>query len=381
MATRRGNNEGGLTIRPNKKIQARVTVGLKPDGTPDRIYETFEANEKTLALQWIADHKSALGRGVNYADRNTSWKTLQDQWLATKKATLPKTANTYEKYHYAAKHIPWDAEPVKDCVPKIQSHINDLSAKLSASTIRNVYAVIRGVLELAIDKDIIFKVPKIKLPAIEERIPEMMKIDQIKFLLAATEKWESKYAFGLWLELGTGLRRSEMLALECSDINIESGTVIVSKKLVRIGNEVKCIPKTKTKAGYRVIDVPAIIMGAIAPHIGKGHLFKTDSGEHLTPGNWSRLFRSWRKRADKMILKHNAKEKTDIGPVSEVRFHDLRHQFASFMHELGVSARTTQQMTGHADMDTLLQRYTHVTPELTKAASQQLNELLKPLLN
>lgn len=82
-----------------------------------------------------------------------------------------------------------------------------------------------------------------------------------------------------------------------------------------------------------------------------------------------------------MIAAHNEKEKTDIGPVSEVRFHDLRHQFASFMHELGISPKTTQQMTGHADLDTLLQRYTHVTPELTKAASEQLNELLKPLLN
>lgn len=381
MATRRGNNEGGISVRPNKKIQVRVTVGTKDDGTPDRIYKTFEANEKTLAGQWVADHKSALGRGVNYSARNTTWKTLQDQWLATKKATLPKTANTYAKYDSASKHIPWETETVRDCVDKIQPFINELSNKLAASTIRDVYAVIRGVLDMAIDKDIIFKTPKIKLPSIEERIPVMMKFDQIKFLLQATEKWESKYAWGLWLELGTGMRRSEMLALEGKDINTETNTIPINKKLIRIGNEVKCIPKTKTKAGHRIIDVPAVIMGVVAPHAGKGHLFQTETGEYLTPGNWSRLFRSWRKRADKMIQTYNEKNKTDIGPVSEVRFHDLRHQFASFMHEIGISPKTTQQMTGHSDLDTLLQRYTHVTPELTKAASEQLNELLKPLLN
>jgi len=381
MATRRSNNAGAISVRPNGNLQARVTVGLKDDGTPDRISKTFGANEKTLANQWIADQISAMGRGVNLAARNTSWQELQVQWLAMKKATLPKTANTYAKYEYASKHIKWDKEPVKDCVQRVQPFINELSMKLAASTIRDVYAVIRGVLELAIDKDIIFKIPRVKLPAIEERIPEMMKFDQIKFLLAATEKWESKYAFGLWLELGTGLRRSEMLALECNDIDAAANTVRVNKKLVRIGNEIKCVPKTKTKAGHRVIDVPAIIIGTIAPQLGKGHLFKTESGEYLTPGNWSRLFRSWRKRADKMIAIYNAKEKTNIGPVSDVRFHDLRHQFASFMHELGISAKTTQQMTGHSDLDTLLQRYTHVTPELTKAASEQLNELLKPLMN
>lgn len=203
--------------------------------------------------------------------------------MATKKATLPKTADTYSKYSSASKHIPWEQEPVKDCVDKIQPFINELSAKLSASTIRDVYAVIRGVLELAIDKDIIFKTPKTKLPAIEERIPVMMKFDQIKFLLAATEKWKSKYAFGLWLELGTGVRRSEMLALEGKDINVETNTVPINKKLIRIGNKIKCITKTKTKAGHRIIDIPVIIMGVLIPHLGKGHLSQTDTGGITLP--------------------------------------------------------------------------------------------------
>jgi integrase len=379
--TRRGNNEGSIVSRPGGKIQARVTVGFKDDGSLDRISKTFCDNEKTLAREWIADQISAMGRGVNLSARNTSWKELQDQWLATKKATLPKTADTYQKYHYAAKHIPWTIEPAKDCVQRVQPLINELSHKMASSSIRNVYAVLRGVMELAMDKDIIFKMPKIKLPALEERIPVMMSFAQIAFLLQATEKYESKYAFGLWLELGTGLRRSEMLALDCKDIDIEKRTIPINKKLIRIGNKIECVLKTKTKAGTRLMDVPQVIIDAIAPHTGTGKLFQTDTGEYLSPSNWSRLFRAWRKRADVLIAAHNKKTGAELSPVSTVRFHDLRHQFASFMHELGIAPKTTQQMTGHSDIDTLLQRYTHVTPEQTKAASEKLNELLRPLIN
>jgi integrase len=361
MATRRSNNAGAISVRPNGNLQARVTVGTKDDGTPDRISKTFGANEKTLANQWIADQISAMGRGVNLSARNTSWKELQDQWLATKKATV--SGGTYDKHYYAAKHIPWTTDPAKDCVQKVQQLLNGL--KLSPATIRDVYSVIRGVLELAVEKDIVFKLPRYRLPATDEREPALMSMDELSKLLAASSKRKSKYSFGLWLELGTGLRRSEMLALDWADFDFDACTVTVKKALVREGSKIVCNNKTKTKAGRRTIDVPKIILEQLEPKKGTGPVFVTDTGERLAPANWSRLFRSWRKQAG----------------IEHVRFHDLRHQFASFMHLLGVPGRTTQQMTGHADMTTLMQRYTHVTPDETRAASEKLGELLKPLLN
>lgn len=358
---RRPNNEGAFSIRPSGSIQARVTVGYKDDGKIDRITKTFPANEKDAAREWVADQVAQMSRGVNLVARNTSWKELQDLWLATKKATV--SGGTYDKHFYACKHIPWSADPVRDCVQKVQPFLNSL--KLSPATIRDVYAVIRGVLELAVEKDIVFKLPRYRLPATDEREPALMSMDELAALLAASSKRKSKYAFGLWLELGTGLRRSEMLALNWSDFDFDANTVTIKKALVREGSKVVCNPKTKTKAGFRTIDVPKIIMEQLEQRKTEGKVFATESGEYLSPANWSRLFRSWRK----------------IAGIEHVRFHDLRHQFASFMHMLGISPKTTQQMTGHSDMPTLLQRYTHVTPAETKAASEQLNELLKPLLN
>lgn len=376
---RRGNNEGSIVPRPGGKIQARVTVGVKDDGSIDRISKTFLATEKTLAREWIADQISAMGRGMNLSARNTTWSELQKLWLATKKATVSNSS--YVRSDYMSRHVPWKDEPVKECVNLIQPFINEISAKFAPKTIREIYAVIHGVMELAVEKGIIHREPKIRLPRIEERVPTVMSIEQISFLIQASKRHKSKYAFGLWLELGTGLRRGEMLALNWSDVDWDGKTITVNKSLVREGDGYELKHRTKTKAGMRTIDVPEMILAELKQSEGTGKMFKTDSGEYLLPWNWSRLFRSWREQADKLIATHNEKNKTSIGSVGDVRFHDLRHQFASFLHSLGVSPRTAQQMTGHADMPTLMQRYTHVTPELTREAADKLNEALKPLLN
>lgn len=379
MATRRGNNEGSIVTRPGGKIQARVTVGVKDDGTPDRISKTFGANEKTLAREWIADQVSAMGRGVNLSARNTSWKELQDQWLATKKATV--SDSSYQRAKHMANHIEWTTEPIKDCLPKIQAFINQKTTTHAPATVREIYSVVRGVLELAIERDIVFKAPRVRLPRFTERIPTLISNEQITFLLAASEKHKSKYSYGVWLELGTGLRRGEMLALNWTDVDFDNNTIAVNKGMVRVGNKYICVPRTKTKAGMRTVDVPQVIMDRLATKKATGKMFATEDGSYLAPNNWSRLFRSWRKQADAAITTHNKKNETNIGPVSAVRFHDLRHQFASIMLALGVQPRTTQQMTGHKDMTTLMQRYTHVTPDLTRDAADKLNEALKPLLN
>lgn len=359
---RRANGEGSITYKEDKKLfYARITVGVNDNGAPKRKSKYFK--KITDAKNWLTEQRSLQLRGYDLCAGDCTFGALGAEWLETNRVTV--SGNTHEKNKYFYEHLKeLKNEKIKDAPALIQALLNRKAEKLAPGSLRSIWFIARQIFEIAFERDMIRKIPKVKLPEMVERIPKPLSEGDMIKLLNAAEKNGSKYSFGVWLELGTGLRRSEMLALEWEDIDLEKCTIRVHQSLVRIESKCELKDHTKTKAGNRIIPVPAIIIEKLKklPH-QTGHLFKTESGNYLTPWNWSRLFRSWRK----------------IAGLDEVRFHDLRHQFATLLMEIGTHARVAQSMTGHKDMPTLLERYTHVQPGLMRDAANKLNDTLKLL--
>lgn len=361
-APRRANGEGSITYKEDKKLYyARITIGTNDNGSPKRKSKYFK--KTTEAKHWLTEQKALQLDGVDIGNDNVTFGMLSKELMETKKATI--SPSTYETYVYIYRHLDslYDKK-IKDVPLLIQKLINHKSETLSSSSINKIWTLARQTLEIAYNRDIIRKIPKVSMPKFTERIPEPLSIESILELITAAEKHNSKYSFGIWLELGTGLRRSEMLALDWDDIDFTNSTITIRKALIRINGKSIINEHTKTKAGYRIIPVPEIVMEKLKGIADQsGHLFKTEKGTYLNPWNWSRLFRSWRK----------------IAGLDQVRFHDLRHQFATMLMQVGTHARVAQSMTGHADMPTLLERYTHVQPALMREAADKLNDALKPL--
>ena len=61
-----------------------------------------------------------------------------------------------------------------------------------------------------------------------------------------------------------------------------------------------------------------------------------------------------------------------------MRYHDLRHGAASLMAAQGVPARVTMEILGHAQINTTMNIYTHIAPELQKDAAERLSSALWP---
>ena len=384
--TRRGRNEGSITKRPNNTYMAQLVVGTKDDGGPDRVTKYFA--DPQAAKDWLAEQRVLVGRGLDAHPAQQSFGELAEAWMKTQKATV--AGNTYEKYVYNYRHL----EKLKPLAPKIvkdrlQAHLNELAGKLSPSTLRGVYYIARSVLEEAYEKDLILRMPKIKLPKLEERAPRILETEQINFLVDASKT--SKYHYGLWLELGTGLRRGMMLALDWDDFNFKDNTVTANNRMVRENGGWLIKPGAKTKAGARVYDVPPVVMASLMKLAKPGKpMFETDTGSRLSLWNWSRLFRSWRLHADQAIELENEKRQALnehqadstlplVKKIGDVRFHDLRHQFASFLKELGVHIFTIQDMGGWSDPD-MARRYSHSDRDQTRAASEKLDAVISPFL-
>jgi integrase len=232
-----------------------------------------------------------------------------------------------------------------------QAHLNELAVKPLSQHPRGVYCIARSVLEEAYEKDRILRMPKIKLPKLEERAPRILETEQINFLVEASKT--SKYHYGLWMELGTGLLHGMMLTLDGDDFNFKANTVTSNNWMVRENGGWFINPGAKTKAGAHGYDVPPVVMASLMKlakpgkpmpaavcRSGTGHAcFAPGDSTPTRPLNW-RMKSAWHLMSSK-LSQHCIGKK-----IGDVRFHDLRHQFASFLKELGVHIFTIRTWPG-----------------------------------
>ena len=71
------------------------------------------------------------------------------------------------------------------------------------------------------------------------------------------------------------------------------------------------------------------------------------------------------------------RSKKKVVAVEPFTAHQLRHTYATILYEAGVDVLTAQRLLGHADVETTLRIYTHLTKEKQRASLEALNESLK----
>ena len=175
------------------------------------------------------------------------------------------------------------------------------------------------------------------------------------------------------METVTGLRRSEILALEWKNLttnNDGTGSIIIVSTLIvgeTINNKRPVIKSgTKSQAGERSLPLPAYIMEMLEEHREKQRkllgensplIFTTNEGKPINPDTFSRMYYRIRK---KLGIK--------------ATFHQLRHDFASRMHESGLfSPKDIQNQLGHSSVKITLDRYTHIGEEAKQRVSNWLS--------
>ena len=373
--------------RSDGRFEAKITEGGK------RISRYFSTSAEANA--WRTQQKALQLEGIKLIPEKVPFGVLAEAWLLAKRGSVRLT--TFENYQLMYDlHIKdkFAASTPQEVCGELQEYINAKKLTHSASIVRCLHFLIQSVLRLAVDKSLIRKQPRIiGLPMPNKREPEPMTKDQMVLLLRAAKK--SRYSPALWLELGTGLRRGEILALEWSDLGPDY--VKVTKTLER-SNGGSVIQAPKTKAGKRKVYVDPLILAKVRcmPKIkiksddtsddtlSSKILFCTQSGGYILPRNFSRQFKSWVSVADKLIRAENIKRKEEN--VEEVplmagrRLHDMRHQFGSLMADLGIHPSVAKGLTGHSREDMVL-AYTNPTAALGKAASQRIGARLAELLD
>jgi len=177
------------------------------------------------------------------------------------------------------------------------------------------------------------------------------------------------------LALTTGLRQGELLGLRWSDVDFDVGEARVGQAVQRYGGKLHFVPP-KTAKSRRSVTLTLMAIEALRAHKARqaqdrllagsrwqefGLVFPSAVGTPMEPRNATRAFKAfpWRSK------------------LPEMRFHDLRHAFATLLLAQGASPRVVMEMLGHSQISLTMNTYSHVIPALQHEAAAKLDGLLR----
>jgi len=198
-----------------------------------------------------------------------------------------------------------------------------------------------------------------------KRILNEQELETFMDIIRKDEVW---YEF-FYTELMTGLRRGEICGLMWKDFDEKKGTLNVCRTLHSKEMGVFSLGATKTSKGTRTIILPQSIVELLRQRKKRAvsqWIFPQPVSPEL-PMNPDSAYRRL-----KVLLKQAG--------LPDLRFHDLRHTFATHALTSGVDAKTLSGILGHTNASFTLDTYTHVTPDMQQQASGIVGGFMEDLL-
>jgi integrase/recombinase XerD len=236
----------------------------------------------------------------------------------------------------------------------IVNYILDLKEReYSSATVARKVAAVRSFFHFLVGESVLTDDPTATLdtPQVKKRLPQTLSREQMERLLAAPTKSDGAKALrdAALLEVlyATGMRVSELVALNVADIDLRTGAV----RCIGKGDKERLIPLYP-----RAVETLGIYLDDGRPSYRKQPdeeaLFLNPRGRRLTrQGLW-------------LIIKDYVEK---AGIDGEVTPHTLRHSFATHLLDGGAGLREVQQLLGHSNVSTT-QIYTHVSGERLRDA-------------
>jgi len=357
---RRSNGEGTIYRRADGRWEARLQAG----GVRKTVYghTRQEAARKLEALQRQARRAGQLpdahGRTV---------RDLLDAWLDTMAPTLkPATMADYAKVTRLYLAALADVRLDRLTPDRIQRHYASLQAKGLKRAPSKAHALLHRACELGVRWGWLGHNPTDRVVAPRYR-PERKDVWTPAELAVFVAMASGHVLYPLWL-LGivTGCRPGELRALTWDDVDLDAGTIAVTKTLARIGGE-WVVTTPKTRAGVRTVTLPPEGVQALAK-------------QRKLQARWKRgpAWQGW--RADLVFTRSNGQplhggkvakalhSECDRLGLPHLTPHQLRHLHASLLLVEGLPVPAVAARLGHASPNVTMAVYAHMMGDDAAAA-------------
>ena len=375
MGRKRKSGEGTVRLRKDGRWEGRVVIGYDDKGLPKT--KNVLAKTKADCVAKLESLKESVAPATAVKIRaDMPFGEWMEFWYEnySKPMLRPSSQRSYEDF------IRLYIRPKLGSVPLNKLTMNDLQrffnwmrkdgrtlhretrgGGLSDNMVRNCHSLCRRALEKAVAERLIVKNPieECKAPPIRRQEMQLLTREELQRLLIQA-KDEGYYEVFL-LELTTGLRVGELMALQWDDLNFKTGELRIERQVYRTKEEL-LIQEPKTKASIRTVILPSPVVEALKEYK------KTVSSQWMFPSP---------KKEDAPLApaatSHRLSKILSHAGCKKVRFHDLRHVFATNALEHGMDVKTLSTVIGHVSSATTLNVYAHVTDDMQRQAAAKID--------
>ena len=384
MTKRRANGEGNLRKRSDGRWEGRYTAGYDPD-TGKRIIKNVLGRTQAEAKEKL---KAAVEQAQQVDVTHTDEYTVAT-WLRTwyDLYTLPNirqaTADRYKLMieTYTIPHIgkiklkKLTSRDLQKLYKYLMEHgrVNQRSGHgnpgLSSTTVRSVHLMLHSAFERAVKERLIAKNPTDDYiaPKVQKVEMKTLRPEHLKSYLDAADARGVLPMF--YLELVSGLRKGELVALLWDDLDIPNRTISVSKQYIKNPGGKLTLSRPKTETSVRRVSIPQeavdLLIQEHEKHPNSPYMFPSrTTGEMYYPDS---------------VVKLHEKILKDAG-LEHISFHALRHTFATLALQNGVDIKTVSSMLGHYDAGFTLRTYTHATRQMQDQAAETMGNFMSQMM-
>jgi len=365
------------------KWLAIVEYPVDADGVRRRKWSSGFATRKEAEAE--RDRlRNELRQGIDIDPKRLTLGDLLQRWLTTTKTRVG--TRTWERYRSIVDlHLTPDLGGIR--LAKLRPlHIEEAVArwstaerkdgrkgKLSTRSVAHIHLTLATALNAAVRWNLIpsspckaVRPPKVihhEAPVIDGAVAaQLVRVTSGTNLGAATV-----------LAIGTGLRRGELLALTWGDVDLEAGHVNVRRSLEQSA-EVR-FKEPKTRRSRRTVVMPRFVREALRKHrLAQAERFLALGLGRPTPTTliFERLGAAWNPGTFSATF-YRAMKVAGL----PVRFHDLRHAFATLSLRAGVGLKTVSESLGHETIAMTADTYSHVLADSKVQAADRLDASLE----
>lgn len=374
MAKRRKQGEGTLRLRKDGRWEGRIVIGYDDKGFPKT--KNVTAKTKTECAEKLETLKAKYGKPSEKINSEMPFGEWIDFWYQTycKHTLRITTKGNYENriYNHIIPEIGMiplnklTQSNLQQFYARTKSggrkiYVETYGAGLSDRMIRAVHANCRSALEKAVQEGLIRTNPAIgcKLPPKKSR--EMKVLTQNEVIRFLNRAKEEDYFELFLLELGTGMRRGEILALKWSDLNLTTGELRIERQVNVIHGEA-IISAPKTKASIRTVILPPSLLQILSKYK------ETVNSEWMFPSPLDNT-----KVRNPSAVRKRLQLILERAGCPKVRFHDLRHTFSTMALENGMDIKSLSSMLGHVSSATTIDIYSHITNTMQRQAAAKID--------
>lgn len=372
MAKRRPSGDGMVRKREDGRWEGRIVIGHKENGDPIFRY-LYADTQKELTAKLRQNITAYQGVDLTEECRMTLSEWL-DRWLEQMASVLrPSTLEHYrsDMEHHVKPYLGQkkltqitasDLRKLYDDLKK-QGRVHPRpgqSRGLSTTTVHGIHTPLHHALKSAVDQRLLPHNPAdhVEPPKVAHKSMTILNEEQMDTFLAAVEQ-DSIWKDFFYTELTTGLRLGEICGLMWSDFDARKGTLSVNRTIHKEKGVRLVTGDTKTYAGTRTIILPdstAELLRCRKKNSYSVWIFPNPLKPEA-PMNPSIAYRQL-----KAILTENS--------LPDLRFHDLRHTFATHALANGVDAKTLSGILGHTKASFTVDTYTHTTTDMHRKAAE-----------